>query len=151
MSEPLQERIAHAMAELEATRAAVSRAQADLSQAAATVRSKDRVVEATVGSQGELTGLKFLDNKHQSMTGPQLAASVMEAVQQGRSQMAHRVMETFAPFTQPGPEGSVRRGLDIDWNSIFGSALSGEGRTGSGRSGRNRLRDEIAEDDESAG
>jgi hypothetical protein len=109
------------------------------------------VVEATVGAQGELTGLKLLDNKHQSMTGPQLAASIMEAVQQGRAQMAHRVMDTFAPFTQPGPAGSARRGVDVDWNRIFGSALSGESRAGSSRPGRNRLRDEIAEDDESAG
>ncbi|MDJ1134913.1 YbaB/EbfC family nucleoid-associated protein [Streptomyces iconiensis] len=151
MSEPLQERIAQAAAELEAARAAVERAQTDLSQASATVRSKDRVVEATVEAQGGLTGLKFLDNKHQNMTGPQLAASVMEAVQQGRAQMAHRVMDTFAPFTQPGPEGSVRRGLDLDWNRIFGSALSGGGQPGSGRAGRDRLRDEIHEDDEGDG
>ncbi|NSC24351.1 YbaB/EbfC family nucleoid-associated protein [Streptomyces albus subsp. chlorinus] len=150
MSESLQERITQAMAELEATQAAVARAQADLSQASATVRSKDRVVEATVGAQGELTGLKFVDNKHQNMTGPQLAASVMEAVQQGRAQMARRVRDTFAPFTQPGPEGSVRRGLDVDWDRIFGSALSG-GQAGSGRWTRNRLRDEIDEDDEHIG
>ncbi|EPD93905.1 hypothetical protein HMPREF1486_03487 [Streptomyces sp. HPH0547] len=148
MSEPLQERINQAMAELEATQAAVARAQADLSQASATVRSKDRVVEATVGPQGELTGLKFVDNKHQNMTGPQLAASIMEAVQQGRAQMAQRVMNTFAPFTRPGPEGSVRRGLDLDWNRIFGSALDGGNQNGARRSGRNRLRDEIDEDND---
>ncbi|MEU1800362.1 YbaB/EbfC family nucleoid-associated protein [Streptomyces sp. NPDC019937] len=145
MTEPLQERIAQAMAELQATQAAVARAEADLRQASATVRSSDRVVEATVGAQGELTGLKFLDNKHQNMTGPQLASSILEAVQQGRAQMARRVMDTFEPFTQPGPEGSARRGIDLDWNRIFGSALDGDqGR--SRRSSRARLRDEIDED-----
>lgn len=146
MSEPIQERIAQAMAELQATQAAVARAEAELRQASATVRSSDRVVEATVGAQGELTGLKFLDNKHQNMTGPQLASSIMEAVRQGRAQMARRVMDTFAPFTQPGPEGSIRRGIDLDWNRVFGSALDGGGQAGSGRSHRNRLLDEIDED-----
>lgn len=142
----MQERIAQAMAELQATQAAVARAEAELRQASATVRSSDRVVEATVGAQGELTGLKFLDNKHQNMTGPQLASSIMEAVRQGRAQMARRVMDTFAPFTQPGPEGSIRRGIDLDWNRVFGSALDGGGQPGSGRSHRNRLLDEIDED-----
>ncbi|MER6138741.1 YbaB/EbfC family nucleoid-associated protein [Streptomyces sparsogenes] len=146
MSEPMQERIAQAMAELQATQAAVARAEAELRQASATVRSSDRVVEATVGAQGELTGLKFLDNKHQNMTGPQLASSIMEAVRQGRAQMARRVMDTFAPFTQPGPEGSIRRGIDLDWNRVFGSALDGGGQAGSGRAHRNRLLDEIDED-----
>lgn len=145
MTEPLQERIAQAMAELQATQAAVARAEADLRQASATVRSSDRVVEATVGAQGELTGLKFLDNKHQNMTGPQLASSILEAVQQGRAQMARRVMDTFEPFTQPGPEGSARRGIDLDWNRIFGSALDGD-QARSRRSSRDRLRDEIDED-----
>ncbi|MEU0844895.1 YbaB/EbfC family nucleoid-associated protein [Streptomyces sp. NPDC005962] len=148
MTEPLQERIAQAMAELEATQAAVARAESDLRQASATVRSNDRVVEVTVGAQGELTKLNFLDNKHQSMTGPQLAASILEAAQKGRAQIARRVMDTFAPFTQPGPEGSMRRGIDLDWDRIFGSALSADGQTGSGRSRRNRLRDEIDEDTE---
>ncbi|MFJ6296309.1 YbaB/EbfC family nucleoid-associated protein [Streptomyces griseoviridis] len=146
MSEPLQERIAQAMAELEATQAAVARVQADLRQASETVRSADRVVEATVGAQGELTALKFLDNKHQNMTGPQLAASIMEAVQQGRARMARQVMDSFAPFTQPGPAGSIRRGLDVDWDRMFGSALDVGGRAASGRPGRDRLRDEIDED-----
>lgn len=145
MTEPLQERIAQAMAELQATQAAVARAEADLRQASTTVRSNDRVVEATVGGQGELTGLKFLDNKHQNMTGPQLASSIMEAVQQGRAQMARRVMDTFEPFTRPGPEGSMHRGVDLDWNRVFGSALDG-GQAGSGRASKNRLRDEIHED-----
>ncbi|QLH26634.1 YbaB/EbfC family nucleoid-associated protein [Streptomyces sp. Rer75] len=145
MTEPLQERIAQAMAELQATQAAVARAEADLRQASTTVRSNDRVVEATVGGQGELTGLKFLDNKHQNMTGPQLASSIMEAVQQGRAQMARRVMDTFEPFTRPGPEGSMYRGVDLDWNRVFGSALDG-GQAGSGRASKNRLRDEIHED-----
>ncbi|MFJ9428432.1 YbaB/EbfC family nucleoid-associated protein [Streptomyces sp. NPDC101490] len=146
MSEPLQERIARAMAELEATQAAVARARADLSEASATVRSSDRAVEVTIGAQGELSGLRFSDNKHQNMTGPQLAASIMEAVQQGRALMARRVIDTFAPLAGPGPEGSVRRGLDLDWNQVFGPTLDGGKAGPQGRPGRDRLRDEIDED-----
>nr|WP_234314973.1 YbaB/EbfC family nucleoid-associated protein [Streptomyces sp. NRRL F-5135] len=144
MSESMEKKLSQAMAELEAVQEAVARAEDELSQASATIRSRDRAVEVTVGAQGELTGLKFPDNKYRNMTGPQLAASVMEAVQEGREQMARRVMDVFAPLTQAsgGPTGI--RGVDIDWNRAFGSAL--DGPDGGGRRSTSRLHDEIHED-----
>src|SRR6476659_10242268 len=107
------------MAELTAVQGAVARAESELSQATATVRSRDRTVEVTVGPQGELTGLKFLDGKYRSMPGPQLAASVLEAVQEGRAQMARKVMDTFGPLTRRQGGGSTGiGGIDIDWDRM---------------------------------
>ncbi|MEU9579123.1 YbaB/EbfC family nucleoid-associated protein [Streptomyces chilikensis] len=145
MTEPIEQRIAKAMAELESVQAAVARAEERLSHASASVRSRDRAVEVTVGPAGELTGLKFLDNKYRSMNATQLAASVMEAVGRGRAQMAREVMATFAPLAEPSAEVPELRGVDIDWNRIFGSALSAE-TDGYGRRGGSRLHDEIDED-----
>lgn len=142
----MEQKLSQAMAELTAVQEAVARAESELSQATATVRSRDRTVEVTVGPQGELTGLKFLDGRYRSMPGPQLAASVLEAVQEGRAKMARQVMETFAPLTQRQGAGATGiSGIDIDWDRLFGSALDG-GTTGGGRSARDRLRDEIHED-----
>ncbi|MDH6624501.1 DNA-binding protein YbaB [Streptomyces sp. LBL] len=145
MSEPMEQKISQAMADLAAMQDAVAQAESELSQATATARSRDRAVEVTVGPQGELTGLKFPDGKHQSMTGPQLAASILEAAQDGRAQMARKVMETFAPLTQ-GSGGVEGLGVDIDWERMFGSALGGGSGSGMGRSAGDRLRDEIHED-----
>ncbi|MFE6777591.1 YbaB/EbfC family nucleoid-associated protein [Streptomyces sp. NPDC057702] len=144
--EPMERRLAQAMAELDAVRAAAQRAEDELRHASLTVRSRDRAVEVTVGPSGELVGLTFLDGRYRSMNATQLAASVLEAANQGRAQMAHRVMETFAPLTRPSGDVPEFGGIDVDWQRIFGSALSGDDGAGGHRSASDRLRDEIHED-----
>ncbi|MFD4032256.1 YbaB/EbfC family nucleoid-associated protein [Streptomyces sp. NPDC058637] len=144
MSESMEKKLADAMAELTAVQEAVARAESELSQASATTRSRDRAVEVTVGPQGELTGLKFPDNKYRNMTGIQLAASVLEAVQEGRAQMARRVIDVFEPLTQSSGGPTGLRGVDIDWDRAFGSAL--DGPDGGRRRSAARLHDEIHED-----
>ncbi|MFJ3670374.1 YbaB/EbfC family nucleoid-associated protein [Streptomyces sp. NPDC090106] len=146
MSESMKEKLAQAMADLEAVQSAVARAENELGQATATARSRDRMVEATVGPQGELTGLKFLDGRFRNLPAPQVAASVVEAVQDARAQMAHRVIETFAPLTRQGGGLAGTGGIDVDWERVFGSALDDGNGGGRGRAARDRLRDEIHED-----
>ncbi|WP_414495825.1 YbaB/EbfC family nucleoid-associated protein [Streptomyces sp. CRN 30] len=144
----MEQRIAKAMAELENVQAAVARAEERLRSSAASVRSRDRAVEVTVGPGGELTGVKFLDNKYRSMNAAQLSASVMEAVDRARTQMAREVMDTFAPLTEPSAEVPELRGVDVDWERIFGPVLGDGADGGHGRRGGSRLRDEIHEDDD---
>ncbi|MEU9246433.1 YbaB/EbfC family nucleoid-associated protein [Streptomyces sp. NPDC048385] len=146
-SESIEQRLAKAMAELEATEAAVARAESELAHAESTVRSADRAVEATVTAQGDLTALTFLDDKYRTMPAGQLAASVLEAVQEARARMARHVMATFEPFTKANPEAPEITGFDVDWNKIFGPGVL-EGPKGGRRRGAGRLRDEINEDPE---
>ncbi|MGW0949951.1 YbaB/EbfC family nucleoid-associated protein [Streptomyces sp. NPDC002623] len=147
MTEGINQQIAEAMAHLEATQAAVAKAEAGLRDATATARSRDRAVEATVGAQGQLTGLKFLDNKYQGMTATQLSASVLEAAQQARTKVTRQVMDTFGPLMGANPAIPGGRPIEVDWAGIFGAdAVGGNGR-GGGRSAGDRLRDEIHEDD----
>ncbi|MFI1727864.1 YbaB/EbfC family nucleoid-associated protein [Streptomyces acidicola] len=148
MNEGINQRVAEAMAHLEATQAAVAEAESGLRGASATARSRDRAVEATVGAQGQLTGMKFLDSKYQSMTATQLAASVLEAAQQARTKVNRQVMETFAPLLGANPAIPGGKGLTIDWEGIFGADAASGDRRGGARSAGDRLRDEIHEDDD---
>jgi hypothetical protein len=81
------------------------------------------------------------------MPAGQLAASVLEAVQEARARMARHVMATFEPFTKANPEAPEITGFDVDWNKIFGPGVL-EGPKGGRRRGAGRLRDEISEDPE---
>ncbi|GGR86096.1 hypothetical protein GCM10010269_26580 [Streptomyces humidus] len=144
----IEQRLARAMAELEATQQAVAEAEAELRHASCTVRSKDRAVEVTVGHQGELTALRFLDGKYRTMSAGDLAAAVLEAADRARTQMSRQVMETFEPFTRPSDAVPEMTGVDVDWAAIFGPGVQEGAHTASAPS-RNRLRDEIHEDGES--
>lgn len=144
-----ERRLAEAMAELDATRAAVARAEAELAEAAVTVRSKDRSVEVTVGPQGELTGLRFLEDRYRTMAAGQLAASVLAAAREARGLMARQVMDAFEPFTRPSTGVPELTGVDVDWAGIFGPAvLEEQPARGAGHRRRDDIGDEITEDPE---
>jgi DNA-binding protein YbaB len=152
VNEGINQQIAEAMAHLEATQAAVAKAEAGLRGATATARSRDRAVEVTVGPQGQLTGMKFLDSKYQGMTATQLAASVVEAAEQARTKVTRQVMDTFGPLMGANPAIPGGRPVELDWAGIFGAdAVGGNGRGGAARSAGDRLRDEIHEDDTDTG
>jgi DNA-binding protein YbaB len=143
-------RIAAARERLEATKAAVARARADLADASTTARSKDRSVEVTVGPQGELKRVKFLDEKYRTMEAAELGAAVLEAANKGRAAMARRVIDSFSGVEMPTQNGEGVSYRPPDWEQIFGSALAGNGRGGARkpRAGRpaGALHDEIVED-----
>ncbi|MEU6353678.1 YbaB/EbfC family nucleoid-associated protein [Streptomyces sp. NPDC047072] len=144
-----EQRLAEAMAELDATRAAVARTEAELAGASVTSRSKDRSVEVTVGPQGELTGLRFLEDRYRTMAAGQLAASVLEAAVEARGLMARQVMDAFEPFTRPSAGVPELTGVDVDWARIFGSGVLEDGPSrDSGRRRRDDIGDEITEDPE---
>lgn len=143
----VEQRLADAMAELESVQAAVAQAESRLRRATFAARSKDRAVEATVGHQGELTALRFLDGKYRIMAAGELAASVLEAAEKARTQMSRHVMETFRPFTEPSSSVTELTGVDVDWADIFGPAVLGGPSHAPARRTSDRLRDEINDDD----
>ncbi|MFJ4152945.1 YbaB/EbfC family nucleoid-associated protein [Streptomyces galbus] len=152
MDDEILKRLAQAQAEMEATRAAVTRAEQELKRTSVTVISRDRSVEVTVGPQGEISGLQFLDGKYRTMGAPHLAASILEAAGEGRAQMARRVMDAFQPLQQPIPtlpdDIAAVPGLDFDWKDIFGPMLDLANTGTQDRSATAKLRDEIVEDAE---
>ncbi|MFI8300874.1 YbaB/EbfC family nucleoid-associated protein [Streptomyces nigra] len=120
MTEPLEKRLEKAMAELQAAQEAVARTERELRQASFTVLSSDRAVRATVGPQGELSGIEFLENKYPAMSPQELAASVLEAANAARLKMNRHVMKAMAPFTEPSSGIPELKGFEVDWERIFG-------------------------------
>ncbi|GHE24042.1 YbaB/EbfC family nucleoid-associated protein [Streptomyces capillispiralis] len=149
MTEPIEERLAKAMAHLEETRQAVDHAQQQLRTATVTVRSKDRSVEVTVDSQGHLGEVKFLNGKYRTMGAAQLSAAVAEAAHQAQADMAHMVLEAFRPVSETSGAQPHVEGSGVEWDDIFGPLLDtvDKGADARRRAG-DRLRDEITEDGE---
>ncbi|MFE3270748.1 YbaB/EbfC family nucleoid-associated protein [Streptomyces sp. NPDC059215] len=142
----IEQRITDAMAHLEATEAAVAKAEAELREKSVTMRSPDRSVEVTVGHQGELVGLRFLEGKYRTMAAAELAAVVLETATQARTLMSRQVMAAFEPFTQPNAKVPELSGFDIDWAKIFGPSVLEEPEVSLPRAGSRHLRDEIGDD-----
>ncbi|NJQ02995.1 YbaB/EbfC family nucleoid-associated protein [Streptomyces zingiberis] len=150
MSDSIEDRLAKAVAHLEATKQAAARAQEQLSQASVTVRSRDRSVEVTVNAQGGLGEVKFLDGKYRTMGAAQLSASVMEATRQAQAEMARTVMETFRPLSETEGDRPYIEGSGIDWDDLFGPLMATVEEAETGRpSASDKLRDEIIEDGDS--
>ncbi|MCX4966941.1 YbaB/EbfC family nucleoid-associated protein [Streptomyces sp. NBC_00654] len=149
MSEPIQERLAEAVARLEQTQRAVAAAERRLQSSSVTVRSRDRSVEVTVNSQGHLSDVRFLDGKYRTMGASQLAAAVVEAARQGQAEMARTVLHTFQPLSETVGGRPHIEGSGVDWGDIFGPLLETVRQGAAGRGGASdRLRDAITEDDE---
>ncbi|MFI1829722.1 YbaB/EbfC family nucleoid-associated protein [Streptomyces sp. NPDC020412] len=151
MNEPIQERLAKAVARLEQTRQAVAAAEQQLRSSSVTVRSRDRSVEVTVNSQGHLTDLRFLDGKYRTMGSAQLAAAVIEAARQGQAEMARTVLDAFQPLSETVGDRPHIEGSGVDWGNVFGPLLETVERGGAGRGASDRLRDEITEDGDEGG
>ncbi|UIX32004.1 YbaB/EbfC family nucleoid-associated protein [Streptomyces sp. GQFP] len=148
--EKLEQKLAQANAGLESVQAAVAAAERQMNAFSASVMSRDGSVEATVGAQGELAGLRFLDGKYRTMSASQLADAVLDAVQEARSHHARAVRDLFEPLTRPSALMPELPGMEIDWDRIVGpaaDALPGEPGV---RSANDRLRDEIDEDDDTS-
>ncbi|MFJ3672577.1 YbaB/EbfC family nucleoid-associated protein [Streptomyces sp. NPDC090106] len=147
-TESLSRRLAETLAELDTVTTGLAKAKEELRAATHVVRSRDRAVEATVGSQGQLIGVRFLDNKHRTMSSTELAASVLDAVTQARDAMSRHVMRTMQPFTQPRLGMPHMEGFDVDWADVFGPGVLEDPVESAVRKGRGSLRDEIHEDGE---
>ncbi|MER7964129.1 MULTISPECIES: YbaB/EbfC family nucleoid-associated protein [Streptomyces] len=123
MTEPLEQRLEKAMAELRSAQEAVERTERELRQASFAVLSSDRAVRVTVGAQGTLTGIDFLEHKYRDMSPQELAASVLEAANAAQQKMNRHVMKAMAPFTEPSSEVPELKGFELDWERIFGPGV----------------------------
>ncbi|MGW4105296.1 YbaB/EbfC family nucleoid-associated protein [Streptomyces sp. NPDC004976] len=150
MTEPLEKRLEKAMAELQAAQEAIARTERELRQASFAVLSSDRAVRVTVGPQGELTKIEFLEKKYRDMSPQGLAASVLEAATAARLKINRHVMKAMAPFTEPSAGVPELKGFEVDWERIFGSEVLGEDDEDSAREGRgvSVWRDVLGEDGE---
>ncbi|MFD3941811.1 YbaB/EbfC family nucleoid-associated protein [Streptomyces sp. NPDC058579] len=135
MSSPkhsIEERLAMAIADLEASERAAAQAQEQVRGMKLSATSKDRSVEVTVAGTGEMAAIRFLESKYRSMAAPQLAASVMEAFGNARALASRDVTEMVKPLTDsvnalsamPGmPDLPGIPGTTADWGALIGQFL----------------------------
>ncbi|MER8223581.1 YbaB/EbfC family nucleoid-associated protein [Streptomyces sp. NPDC094143] len=142
MKETLEQQIARMEAEYEAVRAATVQVENELLASKETAVSRDRTVEVTVGPQGNLTAVKFLDGKHRTMSATALSAAVLEAAEKARERMTRRVADTFQGLAQSMP--GLGGGLDLDLDRLLG--LSADGRGVPAKRPARPLHDELHED-----
>ncbi|MGC4945593.1 YbaB/EbfC family DNA-binding protein [Streptomyces sp. DT224] len=121
MSNPIEERLAQALAEFEETRAQLRNAGAAAARISATVMSKDRTVEATVGAQGQLTNLRFPGTRYRTLPPAQLASVLMTTIATARTQAAEQLADVYRPFgplpgMAPTDEGGFQ---ELDWDELF--------------------------------
>ncbi|WP_097870765.1 YbaB/EbfC family nucleoid-associated protein [Streptomyces sp. rh34] len=150
MPEPLEKRLETAMAELQSAQEAIARTERELRQASFARVSSDRAVRATVGPQGELTSLEFLENKYRDMSPQELAASVLEAASEARVVMNRHVMKAMMPFTEPSSAVPELPGFELDWARIFGPEVLERDEEGRPRpdGAKSAWRDALDEDGE---
>lgn len=148
MEQSWGDRVAEVMSHLEKTEAAVSRAREELQHASRTARSSDGSVQITVGAQGNLANVEFLDGRYRSMTPAQVSAAVLDAFTRARAEAAQMVVATMDPILRSTPRGELPDGLPgTDWSQVFGTLLTDEPVDEWPAEGA-RFRDELHEDEE---
>ncbi|MFE6894446.1 YbaB/EbfC family nucleoid-associated protein [Streptomyces sp. NPDC057694] len=116
MDDALHKQLQQELSDFTRHHEALVKARDEMAALTVTARSKDKAVEVTVGAQGEPTGLRFLNNKHQTMTAQKLAASVLEVLTTARQQVAQEATARFAEVSDfgLGIAGSGLKDLDLD-------------------------------------
>lgn len=156
MSNPLEERLAEALAEFEETRGRLDAAAAEAAAISVTVTAKDRAVEATVGAQGELTGLRFPTSRYRTMAPAELANVVMTTIASARAQAGSRLRDIYRPFGPvPGLSADAPGGFaPVDWEDLFAplredADLVVPSSRSAGPSSGGALLDELVDDEDS--
>ncbi|MFI8008294.1 YbaB/EbfC family nucleoid-associated protein [Streptomyces sp. NPDC086010] len=97
----------------------LQKARTDLLALSVTRRSADASVEVTCDGQGELSGLRFLNDKYRTMSSKQLAASVLEAVTEARRHVHGQVQERMGDLVGLGALPGWEELGEFDWNDFL--------------------------------
>ncbi|TDD41028.1 YbaB/EbfC family nucleoid-associated protein [Saccharopolyspora elongata] len=93
----LQAQLDQAMHELTAQQQRIQELEEELRNRTVTVRSKDRMVSATVDSSGGLTKLEFHDERYRSMAKAELADAIVKVTTDARTEMNTQVNKIVEP------------------------------------------------------
>lgn len=98
MTTPFAEQIEQAMAALQEQQTRMAEVTRELAAATASVTSKDRMVTAKVGAQGQVLSLTFHTTAYRSMAPTQLAAVLTDVLNEARADIGDRVAESMSSF-----------------------------------------------------
>ncbi|MGF1429410.1 YbaB/EbfC family nucleoid-associated protein [Kitasatospora sp. LaBMicrA B282] len=98
MESPFADQLQQAMAGLQEHRARMQEAQLELQAATASVTSKDRLVTAVVGPQGQVMSITFHTDDYREMAPAQLGRVLTDVLNAARAQMGEKVTSTMRNF-----------------------------------------------------
>ena len=123
MSAPLQDRMESALAELRAQHDKIREFGDAMAARKTEVTSKNRMISATVDSQGRLVDLRFKGNRYRNLAPTELSALVVETVTKAQATASNETMAAAAALV---PEGFGFPGLtggELDLDEMFDAAV----------------------------
>ncbi|MDH6707802.1 DNA-binding protein YbaB [Kitasatospora sp. MAA19] len=128
MTFSFEEQLAQAMAAMEEQQAKMAEMARELQVATASATTKDRMVTAKVGAQGEVLALTFHTTAYQEMAPAELAAVLKDVLNEAKARMGERISQSMRSFDGVGetlrlavtgereedPLLSALGGLDLD-------------------------------------
>lgn len=126
MNTPSGSRLERVLADFAELYGALTRAREQLRALSVTARSRDGVVEVTVGADGRPTDVRFVDQRFRAMAARRLGDSILEALATARTEVAART----AALTTVA-EGLTRRvavrgpGTEAPGAPLWGRGLAG--------------------------
>ncbi|NJC72021.1 YbaB/EbfC family nucleoid-associated protein [Planosporangium thailandense] len=125
MDPSIEQRLSEALAGYRQKRDQFLRMQQQLSTAAATVRSRDRMVSVTVDARGQVTGLRFHTDAYRRMEPAPLAALLMETIAKARGEVREQIRGYVTPLLPRDTSFEQAVSGEIDWAKMFGAVPSG--------------------------
>lgn len=116
MTTPFAEQIEQAMAALQEQQTKMAEVAKELRESTASVTSKDRMVTAKVGAQGQVVSLTFHTTAYRSMAPAQLAGILTDVLNEARAEIGDKVITSMSSFRGIGEalRTSMTGGTELD-------------------------------------
>lgn len=95
-----------------------------------TVTSPDGFLTITVGPQGELTELKFNNEKYRNMKPKELAHAIQDALGKAREGLADKIREVMPASPFGNASFDDLRKPDFDWSNLMPEDVTVTGSSG---------------------
>lgn len=109
--------------EYERQRARMSEVERKLGEVSATVVSKRREVSVTVGSQGEITELKFPTSAYRRLSPTELSGLLMRTIGEARTKFVEQTVELMAPHLPAQLRIEDLLSGSVDGEAVFGGGV----------------------------
>lgn len=122
MSNPSEYDMGQAIAELRAEQARIQAAGERMTSVTGSASSQDRMVSATVDSQGRLVDLKLAGTRYRQLAPAELCTRIVSTVRAAQENAAREAATALGDLLPPGLGIPVDGDLDLD--AMFDAAVS---------------------------
>jgi DNA-binding protein YbaB len=122
MAEKPEFNMQNAIAELRAEQAKIQEAGERMNRLTGSASSADRMITATVDSQGRLVDLKLAGGRYRKLAPAELTGRIVETVRAAQENAARQASDAFAGLLPPGLGMPV--GGEFDLDAMFDAAVS---------------------------